>query len=145
MIFASKKTRRSRELAELLDSDMVGLLEPGLEIEGRLRFTSGMIRLNGHFRGQLQAEGTVIVAEQGEVDADIQARVVSVAGKVKGAIHASEQIEIKEHGVILGDIYTPCLVVDPGGFFEGQSHMPIPEAKKTEGIEQETESKKNQV
>ena len=132
MIFGSRKTRRSRELAELLDSDMVGLLEPGLEVEGHLRFTSGMIRLNGHFRGEITAEGTVIVAEQGEVEADIHARVVSIAGKVKGVVHASEQIEIKEHGVILGDIYTPCLVVDPGGFFEGQSHMPIPEPPKAQ-------------
>jgi len=142
MIFSFRKSRRSQELAALLDSDMMGLIEPGLEIEGRLRFTSGMIRLNGHFRGEINAEGTVIVAEQGEVDAEIHARVVSIAGKVKGTIHATEQIEIKEHGIILGDIYTPCLVVDPGGFFEGQSHMPVPEPQKTQVGPEKAEGRK---
>ena len=142
MILGSDKSRRSRELAELLDSDMVGLFEPGLEIEGRMRFTSGMVRLNGHYRGEIAAEGTVVIAEQGEVDAEIHARVVSIAGKVKGAIHASERIEIKEHGVILGDIYTPCLVVDPGGFFDGQCHMPVAELQTEEGKKQKAERQK---
>jgi len=140
MIFGSEKTRRSRELAELLDSDMVGLLEPGIEIEGRMRFSSGMIRLNAHYRGEITTQGTVVVADQGEVDAEIHARLVSIAGKVKGAVHASERIEIKEHGVVLGDIYTPCLVVDPGGFFDGQCHMPLPEPQKAEGIVEKAES-----
>jgi cytoskeletal protein CcmA (bactofilin family) len=27
----------------------------------------------------------------------------------------------------MGDIYTPCLLVDPGGFFDGQCHMPTPD------------------
>jgi cytoskeletal protein CcmA (bactofilin family) len=29
--------------------------------------------------------------------------------------------------VVLGSIHTPCLLVDPGGFFDGQCHMPTPE------------------
>jgi cytoskeletal protein CcmA (bactofilin family) len=130
MAFGSGKNRRSRELADLLDSDLVGLLEPGVEIEGRMRFTSGIIRLNAHYRGEITCEGTIVVAGQGEVEAEIHTRVISIAGKVKGAVHASERIEIKEHGLVLGDIYTPCLVVDPGGFFDGQCHMPTPEPQK---------------
>jgi cytoskeletal protein CcmA (bactofilin family) len=130
MAFGSGKNRRSRELADLLDSDLVGLLEPGVEIEGRMRFTSGIIRLNAHYRGEITCEGPIVVAGQGEVEAEIHTRVISIAGKVKGAVHASERIEIKEHGLVLGDIYTPCLVVDPGGFFDGQCHMPTPEPQK---------------
>ncbi len=126
MFNQANKTQRRRQLVELLDEEMVGLIEPGIEVEGRVRFTSGMIRLNAHFRGEIQSEGTVVIADQGEVEAEIHARNVSVAGKVKGAVHASERIEIREHGVVLGDIYTPCLVIDPGGFFDGQCHMPTP-------------------
>ena len=125
MPFGSKKNTRRRELAELLDDDMVGLLEPGVEIEGKMRFSTGMIRLNTHYKGDITCEGTIIVADQGEVEAEIHTRVISIAGKVKGTVHASERIEIKEHGLVLGDIFTPCLVVDPGGFFDGQCHMPL--------------------
>jgi cytoskeletal protein CcmA (bactofilin family) len=60
------------------------------------------------------------------VEGDIQSRVVSITGKVKGTVHAKERLEIKEHGILLGDIHTPCLLVDPGGFFDGQCHMPAP-------------------
>jgi len=130
MAFGLGKTGRRRELAELLDDDMVGLLEPGVEVEGKMKISSGMIRLNSHFKGEIASEGVIVVAEQGEVDAEIHAKHVSIAGKVKGSVHATERLEIKEHGVVLGDIFTPCLVVDPGGYFDGQCHMPTPEPEK---------------
>ena len=77
-----------------------------------------------------------MVHDQGEVEGEIHTRVISVTGKIKGIIHASEMLQIKEHGVVLGEIYTPCLVVDPGGFFEGHCHMPTPEptAQATNGL-----------
>lgn len=125
------KVGRRRALAELLDEDMVGLLEPGVEVEGKMKIACGMVRLNTHFKGEIASEGTVVVADQGEIEGEIRARHLSIAGKVKGTIHASERLEIKEHGVVLGDIYTPCLVVDPGGYFDGQCHMPTPEPEKS--------------
>ena len=132
----SKAKQRRREITEMLDEEVVGLIEPGIELEGKLKFTSGMVRLNAHFKGEVQSQGSVVVADQGEVEAEIHARHVSVAGKVKGVIHASERMEIHEHGVVLGDIYTPCLVIDPGGFFDGQCHMPTPAdpLKQTKGV-----------
>ncbi|HUU13152.1 MAG TPA: polymer-forming cytoskeletal protein [Terriglobia bacterium] len=124
------KSRRRRELEELLDDDVVGLLEPGVEVEGKMKVATGMIRLNSHFKGEIESEGTIVVAEQGDVEADIRAKLISVSGKVKGNIHASDRLEIKEHGIVLGDIFTASLVVDPGGYFDGHCHMPTPEPEK---------------
>jgi len=118
-----KSTRR--QLAEL-SGDWVGWLDPGVEVEGKMKVTSGLIRVNTHFKGEIDSEGAVVVHDQGEVDGDIRTRILSVTGKIKGNVHASERLEIKEHGVVLGSIYTPCLLVDPGGFFDGQCHMPTP-------------------
>jgi len=125
MPFGFGKSRR-RQLVDLPD-DWVGWLEPGVEVEGKMKVTSGLIRVNTHFSGEIRCEGTVVVHDQGEVDGEIYSRIISVTGKLKGSIHASELLEIKEHGVVLGDVYTPCLVVDPGGFFDGQCHMPTPD------------------
>jgi cytoskeletal protein CcmA (bactofilin family) len=97
-----------------------------VEVEGKMKIASGLIRVNTHFTGEIRSEGTVVVHDQGEVDGEIHTRIISVTGKIKGNVHASELLEIKEHGVVLGAIYTPCLVVDPGGFFDGQCHMPHP-------------------
>lgn len=125
------KSRRRRELAEFLDDEMVALLEPGVELEGKMKVSRGLIRLNAHFKGQISCEGTVVIPEQGEVEAEIRTKAIRIYGKVKGSVHASESLEIKEHGVVLGDIYTPCLVVDPGGYFDGQCHMPTPVPEKS--------------
>jgi len=122
----SKPTTRGRELSDLPD-DWVGWLEPGVEMEGKMKVTGGVIRLNARFKGEIVSDGAVVVHDQGEVEGDIQARVVSISGKVKGSVHAKERLEIKEHGILLGDIYTPSLLIERGGFFEGQCHMPAPE------------------
>jgi cytoskeletal protein CcmA (bactofilin family) len=129
MFGIDKKTSR-RDLSAVQDQEMVGLLEPGIVVEGKLRVTTGMIRLNTHLKGEVVSEGTVIVAEQGEIDGDIQSRVISITGKVKGTVRAAERLEIHEHGVVIGDIYTPSLVIDPGGYFDGQCRMPMPEPAK---------------
>jgi cytoskeletal protein CcmA (bactofilin family) len=124
MPFGLGKSRR-RQLADL-SGDWVGWLDPGVEVEGKMKVASGLIRVNTHFKGEINSEGAVVVHDQGEVDGDIRTRILSVTGKIKGNVHASERLEIKEHGVVLGSIYTPCLLVDPGGFFDGQCHMPTP-------------------
>jgi cytoskeletal protein CcmA (bactofilin family) len=121
-----KSTTRRLELADLPD-DWVGWLEPGVEMEGKMTVAAGLVRINAHFKGEISSQGALVIHDQGEVEGDILCKVVSVTGKVKGTIHATERLEIKEHGIVLGDIYTPCLLVDPGGFFDGQCHMPAHE------------------
>jgi len=129
MPFSLRKSRHTREFADLPD-DWVGWLEPGVEVEGKVTVSVGLIRLNTHFKGEIHSEGTVIIHDQGEVEGEVHTKHISITGKVKGTIHASEGIEIKQHGIVLGDIYTPCLVVDPGGYFDGHCHMPAPEPEK---------------
>ncbi len=110
--------------------ELVASLQPGLELEGRIKVTSGSIELNTHFKGEIVSEGSVIVESEGEVEAGIEARRVTVSGKVRGNIHASDRLEIKENAVVLGDIHTRVLVVGAGGYFEGHCHMPGPEVEK---------------
>ena len=140
MAFSGAKSQRARELTDLPD-DWVGWLEPGVEVEGKMKVGSGLIRLNAHFKGELTSEGTVVIHDQGEVEGDIHARLISVTGKVKGNLHASERLEIKQHGVVLGDIYTSSLVIEPGGFFDGQCRMPTQEPTHAEA--QDTETKEH--
>ncbi len=108
------------------ESGVTAVLELGVEVEGKMQVSSGTVRLNTTFKGEILGQGTVVVGEQGEVEASIQANDVTIRGKVKGAVRAAERLEIQEHGVLLGDIYTPVLIVEPGGYFDGQCHMPAP-------------------
>lgn len=114
-----------KERTDFSKHGLTATLEPGTEMEGKLKVSAGMVRINSHFKGEIGGEGGILIAEQGEVEAEINLKSVTVLGKVKGSVHAAERIEIKERGVILGDIFTPVLVVEPGGYFDGQCHMPI--------------------
>ena len=119
---------RSPGRAEIADQDTVGFLEPSVEVEGKINFSAGIMRINSHVKGEIRCSGTIVVGEQGEIEADVQAKSITIAGKLKGSIHAAERLEIKEHGVVLGEIDTPCLIVEPGGYFSGACHMPTPGA-----------------
>ena len=117
-------------LRGVANEEIVALLEPGVEFEGKIKAASGMVRLNCQFKGKICSTGTIIVASQGDIEADIEAPQVSIAGKVKGTIRASNQLEIKENGIVLGDVETPSLRVEPSAYFTGHCDMP------THGIEE---------
>lgn len=131
MAFTFSRGLKARKVADLIKQGCLAVLEPGSDIEGKLTVSSGTARLNSHFKGEIACDGTVLIAERGEVEADIRSKSVVVLGKIRGTVHASDRIEIKERGVILGDIYTPVLAVEPGGYFDGQCHMPTQAALET--------------
>lgn len=118
------RRKRWQGVRGMPNEQIVALLEPGIEIEGQIRVASGMVRLNCSFKGEIFSPGTVIVASQADIEADIEAAQVSVAGKVKGKIRASQQLEIKERGILLGEVETPSFIVNPGAYFSGRCDMP---------------------
>ena len=118
----------SRRSADPLgDHELVGLLEPGIEFEGKITVSSGLIRLNTHIKGEVDCAGAVVIVDQGEVEGEIRSSFISIAGKVKGTIRALEKVEIKANGIVLGNIHTAELVIEPGGYFDGECHMPVPD------------------
>ena len=129
-LFSSKPARR-RPTLEAPEHELVGHLEAPVEVEGRMKVASGLVRLDGHFKGEIFCEGFLEVNEPGEIEGEVHTKWISINGKVKGTIHASEVLAIMEHGVVLGDIYTPKLIIEPGGYFDGQCHMPTPEPEKS--------------
>lgn len=114
------------------DVGLVALVGPGTEFEGSLKAAAGDVCLNSVFKGKVTSEGTITVDDAGDVAAELLGRNINISGKLKGNAKASEKLEIKAHGVVLGNITTPVLVIEPGGFFEGQCHMPIPNGDKFE-------------
>lgn len=131
---------RGKKVSDLVKHGVIAMLEPGAEIEGKMKVASGTARLNSHFKGEIEGEGALVVLERGELEAAINIKSAVVSGKVKGSVRVKDRLEIRGRGVILGDIYTPVLVVEPGGYFEGQCHMPVQEGdapKLTEVLNKE--------
>jgi len=92
------------------------------EFEGKLSF-SGTVRIDGRFKGQILADGTLIVGDDAVVESDVQVSHLIVCGEVRGDLLAVEKIEIHPPGKIFGNIQAPAVVMDEGVVFEGCCRM----------------------
>jgi len=99
-------------------------------IKGELRSSSDMI-IEGRVEGEIH--GTrVIVGESGDVQARIEAQVLTVRGTVRGDCEASKKVEITATGKVFGNIASRAIVVAEGATFRGASKMAQSEPSKPE-------------
>ena len=92
------------------------------ELEGKLSF-SGTVRIDGRFKGEILADGTLMVGEGAVLEADVQAPHLVVCGEVRGNLYAAEKLEIHPPGKVFGNIQAPAVVIDEGVVFEGSCRM----------------------
>jgi cytoskeletal protein CcmA (bactofilin family) len=104
------------------DRDLKAFLEHGCEFEGKLTF-SGVVRLNGKLRGDIESEDTLIVGESAEIDGTLNVGAAVIAGRVTGDIKAKHRIEIHATGIVSGTIQSPTLVTHEGAQLMGQVHI----------------------
>lgn len=115
----------------------VTIVGQGAKLEGNV-VSAGSLRIDGQVKGQINAEGDVMLSPQSQVEADIRAQNVVVAGRFKGKIDVKGRAEISRGGRVDGDVTSKTLVVEEGAVFQGQSIMdqqgtPVgqPQAAKT--------------
>jgi len=107
----------------MVDGDAeVTIVGAGARLEGNV-VSAGSLRIDGQVKGQINAEGDVTLSPQSQVEADIRAQNVSVAGKFKGNVVVKGKAHLARGGRIDGNITSKTLVVEEGGIFHGQSIM----------------------
>ena len=92
------------------------------EFEGKLSF-SGTVRIDGHFKGEILADGILLVGDDAVVESKVQVSQLVVSGEVRGDLFAAEKIEIHPPGKVFGNIQAPAVVMDEGVVFEGCCRM----------------------
>ncbi|MBU2499528.1 MAG: polymer-forming cytoskeletal protein [Proteobacteria bacterium] len=90
--------------------------------EGKLTF-HGTIRIDGQFKGEISAKGSLIIGEEGMVEADIHVSYIAISGEVHGNITADQRVDIHSPGKVFGNIQAPAVVIDEGVIFEGHTRM----------------------
>jgi cytoskeletal protein CcmA (bactofilin family) len=100
------------------------VIGPSLIVKGEIQ-SSGTLRIDGVVEGSITSKGTVLIANDGVVKADIKADHVVIGGKIHGNVTARERVEILPTGNLNGDITTVAygLVVSEGAIFEGAVKM----------------------
>jgi cytoskeletal protein CcmA (bactofilin family) len=98
--------------------------------EGKLRF-QGTMRIDGHFKGEVSAQGNLIVGESALIEGDLNVSYVSVSGEVHGNIVAEQRVDLCAPSKVFGNIQSPAVVMEEGVIFEGTTKMY--QAKRGEG------------
>jgi cytoskeletal protein CcmA (bactofilin family) len=109
------------------------VLGANCELEGTLR-SNANVRLDGTFTGTLEITGNVLVGETAKINADINARNVSIAGAVRGNV-SGKKVQILRTGRIWGDIRATALTTEEGAFIDGKITMVSHEATQPPAIE----------
>jgi len=101
------------------------------EIHGKLVLQES-VRIDGRVIGNIEAprdaSNTVVIGPTGEVQGDILAHRVVVAGKVAGQIHAIDRVELHENCMVQGDIKYGSIAIEHGARVQGLLLQVDPEA-----------------
>lgn len=95
-------------------------------IEGVLR-SGANVRLDGTFKGTLEITGNILVGETAKIEADINAKNISIAGAVRGNI-SGKKVQLLRTGRVWGDIRAAALTTEEGAFIDGKITMVSHEA-----------------
>ena len=79
--------------------------------------------MEGEIKGLLISTQTLILGEEARVEGQIEGNHIVISGRFNGIIRAIGRVEIHDKGIATGEIFTNCLVIEPGGVFDGQCHM----------------------
>lgn len=102
--------------------DEVTTISGGVIIEGKLT-SNGNVRIDGRVNGDINANGSIIIGESGEVTGEINADIINLGGKVTGTVNAREKLVLEAKSILKGDLITKILVIEAGAYFEGKSSM----------------------
>lgn len=103
-------------------SEETTIISNGVKIEGKIT-SSGNIRVDGEVQGDILSQSNVSVGENGQVNGQINAEIITIGGKVSGTVKAKEKLVLDAKGNLKGDIFTKILVVEAGAKFDGKSKM----------------------
>ncbi len=118
------------------------------KIEGTL-ITHSSVRIDGSVVGGVCADGTVVLSQSGQIEGNVIAENIIVAGVIDGNLSIKDKTNIEPTGEVYGDISTSRILIDEQSVFQGKCNMNIDRSKsKRSGrfkVKEATESKKENV
>jgi cytoskeletal protein CcmA (bactofilin family) len=98
----------------------VAWLGKSVVVKGDL-VSSEDLMISGRVEGTITAkEHALVIGPESTIRADIEARSVTIHGKVMGHVTAGERIEVGASGSVKGDVKAPRMAVSEGGVLQGR-------------------------
>lgn len=100
------------------------VLGPTLEIEGEIEGDENLV-IQGSVQGKIISHKSLTVDNSGNVKAAVSTHSMIVSGRLSGNVDASEKVEIRKEGKMIGDIKAPRIVIADGAKFKGSIEMDV--------------------
>ena len=114
--------KRNGKHNSLRDDETFTFLGKGVDVKGVIHF-DGTVRIDGRLEGEIHTKGTLIVGENAVIKGIISAGSLICSGKINGTINAAEKVELMKPAVLIGDVRSPSISMEPGAHFHGMCDM----------------------
>lgn len=100
------------------------IIGSSIVIDGEISGEEDLV-IRGTVKGKIILKENLHVENSGVVEADIQTTNVTISGQVTGNIQASERVELRADGRMVGDIKSPRILIADGATFKGNVDMDV--------------------
>lgn len=100
------------------------VIGPQTAVRGALSGEEDLV-IEGRVEGSVSLAGHLVVAESGEVEADLDIESIAVLGRVQGDIVASRSITIERGAQVSGNVRAPRVIINDGAHFDGAVEMEV--------------------
>jgi cytoskeletal protein CcmA (bactofilin family) len=98
------------------------ILGKGSTFEGKLN-VGHTLRIDGKFTGDIITTDTIIVGKEGNINGNVEAKMLIVGGKLSGTAKIKDKIVLETKAEFHGEMKTTRLVIDEGAIFDGRCSM----------------------
>jgi len=123
MLNSETKNKDSHAYSENTLQKKAAILGPTINVKAELTGNEDLV-IEGKFQGKIDLKNNdLTVDHNANVDAEIQARNITIRGHIKGNIHASGKVYIEKEGQMVGDIAASRISIMEGAQFNGSMKM----------------------
>jgi cytoskeletal protein CcmA (bactofilin family) len=97
---------------------------PGITVNGRLTGSED-VTVVGRVEGTVALDSQLVVAEDGEVVAEVEADTVTIEGTLDGDIVADDTVRLMPGCQVTGNIRAPRINIEEGALFKGNIDMDV--------------------
>lgn len=111
------------------------VIAEGLKIVGSVT-AEGLVQVNGQIEGELRCT-SLVISRGARVNGTVAADRVIVDGTVEGPIQGDDVV-LKPHAHVVGDIHHRSLAIEKGAFFDGRSLQKRDNGQSPEKLERKS-------
>ena len=113
----------SASASALTSGGRAAVIGPGIYINGDISGDENLI-IEGKVDGKIRLDANQVdIGQSGRVNADINAKVIEIAGMVRGDLTGTEKVVISRSGNVHGNIVAPRMTLEDGAIFKGSIDM----------------------